>query len=192
MAVASARRRGTLFLVVGASGAGKDSLISHARQRLSAQDTVIFPRRIITRAAAGDAEDNEAISEQDFAKAASAGRFALFWRAHGLGYGIPAAITDDLSAGRSVVVNVSRSVVAEARLRFRPLTVVSVEAPQEVIAERLKQRGRETDDAISDRLLRAGAFPLDGDDVVRIDNSGALATAGDALTELIAERAGLR
>jgi ribose 1,5-bisphosphokinase len=181
----SAGKRGTLFLIVGASGVGKDSLIAHCRERLGDCGTVAFPRRAITRRTPDDTEDNEPISEEDFARAVGAGRFALSWRAHGLGYGVPAAIAGDLAAGRSVVVNVSRSVVEESRLRFRPLVVVSVEASREVTAARLKRRGREPTDAIAGRLARADSFRLHGDDVIRLDNSGELTAAGDTLVALI-------
>jgi len=44
------RGRGTLVLVVGPSGAGKDSVIGALRQRLAGDDRVAFARRVITRA----------------------------------------------------------------------------------------------------------------------------------------------
>ena len=40
---------GRIVLVVGPSGAGKDTLINLARAHFSDTDTVVFPRRLVTR-----------------------------------------------------------------------------------------------------------------------------------------------
>ena len=93
---------GRLILVVGASGVGKDTLIVGARAACAAEPSVVFPRRVVTRAATA-AEDHDSISEEAFRRAAAAGDFALWWEAHGLCYGIPSTITDDIRAGRRVV-----------------------------------------------------------------------------------------
>jgi ribose 1,5-bisphosphokinase len=174
-----------LILVVGPSGVGKDALISYCRSRLAGIDAVVFPRRTITRAAGDGSEDHDTVSEEEFQRRAAAGGFVLNWRAHGLGYGVPASIRNDLAAGRTVVVNVSRSIVDEARWRFRPLTVVAVTASPEILAARLRDRGRETSEDIGRRLERAQAIEVDGPDVIHLDNSGALDVAGDRLLDLL-------
>jgi len=75
-----------------------------------------------------------------------------------LAYGISADIATDLAAGRVVVANVSRTVIAEAARRF-PVRVIAVTAPPEVLAARLAARGREDADDAARRLARAVALP---------------------------------
>lgn len=48
---------GRLVLVVGPSGAGKDTLLGLAKTALAEDHDVVFPRRIVTREASA-AEDN--------------------------------------------------------------------------------------------------------------------------------------
>jgi len=176
---------GTLVLIVGPSGVGKDALISYCRSRLAEAGDVIFPRRAITRPVGDTTEDHETVSEEEFRRRADDGDFALNWRAHGLGYGVPASIADDLAAGRTVVVNVSRSILEDARRQYRPLRIVSVTASRDVLAIRLRGRGRETDDDIKQRLARAESLDVAGPDVVSLDNSGPLEEAGEALLRLV-------
>ncbi len=144
---------GRLIVVIGPSGAGKDTLIKLARSHFRG-DGVMFPRRIVTRPPSA-AEDNESISAADFDAAAAAGRFAFWWEAHGLKYALPATIDDDLRAGRTVVCNVSRAIVTDLRRRYPALRVVLVTAPADVLAARLAARSRTTDGAIADRIARA-------------------------------------
>ena len=44
-------RSGTLIVLVGPSGAGKNSLMAYAREQFDADPTVLFVRRAITRRA---------------------------------------------------------------------------------------------------------------------------------------------
>jgi phosphonate metabolism protein PhnN/1,5-bisphosphokinase (PRPP-forming) len=171
--------RGTLVLVVGPSGVGKDSLIAYARARLQADGGFVFPQRAITRAGADTAEDHLSLSEDDFAAAVAGNAFGLHWLAHGLAYGVPAAIGDELANGRHVVVNVSRAVIDDARHRFSPVKVVSVTAPAVLLAERLGRRGRESGEGIGRRLDRAASYEVAGPDVVALDNAGPIEEAGE-------------
>ncbi len=147
-----------LILIVGPSGAGKDTLINGVRAALRDQPSVRFVRRVITRAAGGE-EVHESVTEAAFLQRQEAGEFALSWRAHGLYYGVPADIGLDLAQGRAVIANVSRAVVAEAAKRF-PVAVIEVSAPADVLARRLAARGREDAVDVARRLSRAIELPL--------------------------------
>ncbi len=163
---------GLLALVVGPSGAGKDTLIDAARSVLAADPHWHFPRRLITRPETAGGEAHEAIAPGAFAARAAAGGFALHWRAHDLGYGVPAAIDGMLAAGVNVLVNVSRGVIGEARSRYPRLRVFVITAPRAELARRLAARGRESEADIARRLARAPADMPSGADVLEFENAG--------------------
>ena len=142
-----------LILIVGPSGAGKDTLLNGAREALADNATFRFVRRVITRPAAAGEEEHEPVTDDVFIRLRDGGHFALHWRAHGLQYGIPADITQDLAHNRVVLANVSRAVVAEAASRFR-IGVIEITAPPEILAERLAARGREDAADVARRLAR--------------------------------------
>ena len=145
---------GRLILVVGPSGAGKDTLLSLARAACIDDGNVVFPRRVVTREAS-PFEDNEQVSFEAFQQARSQGDFAVHWEAHGHCYALPRAIDDELRAGRTVVANVSRTVIDAMRRAYADVVVVSITAPPEILAERLAKRARSSDGQIADRLNRA-------------------------------------
>jgi ribose 1,5-bisphosphokinase len=148
---------GRLFLVVGPSGAGKDTLLRHAQETLLHDLDIVFVRRIVTRPSSA-AEDHHSLSPKDFWAAARQGAFALSWNAYGLSYAIPFSIESDMAAGYHVVCNVSRSVIADARSRYPRAVVVLVTAPEEVLRARLIARGRVSDLDVDARLSRASWF----------------------------------
>jgi ribose 1,5-bisphosphokinase len=145
---------GRLVLVVGPSGAGKDTLLNGARAACAFDPAVVFPRRVVTRPKS-DTEDHDSIDAAAFERAASEGAYALSWQAHGNSYGIPAAIEQDIRAGRTVVCNVSRTVVESARRRYGFVTVVEITAPDQVLQSRLTSRQRGSDGEIAQRLERS-------------------------------------
>jgi ribose 1,5-bisphosphokinase len=169
-----APRAGRLILVVGPSGAGKDTLIDAAIARRAG---LARARRVVTRPEEAGGEDIEAVSPERFELMERAGAFALSWRAHGLGYGIPEEAMAPLADGRDVIANVSRRVVATARMRFPGLRVVVVTASPAVLATRLVARGREDDDAVAARIARAADPAPEGEDVTVVRNDGPLEAA---------------
>ena len=166
-----------LVLVVGPSGAGKDTLIAGAAAALAGDARFAFPRRVVTRVADA-AEDHDTMNRDAFASALARGAFALHWQAHGLDYGIPA---DGLGSGEIIVCNVSRAIIPEALRRFPRTSVVYVTAPPDLRAARLAGRGREAGNTgeINARLVRevGGDNPAAADLV--IDNCASVA-AGTA------------
>jgi ribose 1,5-bisphosphokinase len=143
-----------LVLVVGPSGSGKDTLLEAARHVLADDPRFRFVRRVITRPANAGGEAHDAVTPDEFAMR----DFALQWQAHGLSYGIPADVVDDIGRGLVVVANVSRTVVVEAARRF-PARVIEVTAPADVLAARLTSRARENVSDIAARLSRSVVVP---------------------------------
>ena len=145
---------GTLLLVVGPSGAGKDTLLDGARRALSDDDTYVFARRTITRPESSEGENHEAENFATFELRIKADDFLAHWKAHGLHYGLPSALLDDLANGSHVLANVSRGVVGQIIERYNHVKVVEVTAPRDVLAARLTARGRESKHDIQRRLDR--------------------------------------
>ncbi|MGX4769022.1 phosphonate metabolism protein/1,5-bisphosphokinase (PRPP-forming) PhnN [Bradyrhizobium guangdongense] len=145
---------GRLVLVVGPSGAGKDTLLRLAQAACADDPNIVFPRRVVTRASSAD-EDNIAVSPDEFARACEHGDFAVHWDAHGHAYALPLEINDDIRAGRTVVVNVSRTVISALRRAYANVVVAAITAPPDVLAQRLAARARHSDGNIAERLSRS-------------------------------------
>ena len=154
-----------LVVVVGPSGAGKDTLMALARTALAGDDRFVFARREITRPQDAGGEEHIAVTPEEFAARRAAGAYALSWEAHGLGYGIPAAT---IAPGRVTIANISRARIAEAAQKFATM-VLEITAPPAVLAARLAARGRETGEDIAARLARDVPLPH-GVPVIRVMN----------------------
>jgi ribose 1,5-bisphosphokinase len=139
--------------VVGPSGAGKDTLLRLAKAACAEDCNIVFARRVITRESS-PSEDNEEVSRDAFRQALARGEYAMHWEAHGHCYALPRAIDDELRAGRTVIANVSRTVIGAMRRAYADVAVVSITAPQQVLAERLAMRQRNSDGKIEQRLDR--------------------------------------
>lgn len=186
-AVATPLGPGRLVLVVGPSGAGKDTLIGAVRDALAGDPAVVFPRRIVTRPSSA-AEDNVEADAEGFARMAAEGAFVLSWTAHGHAYGIPATIDAAIAEGGTVVCNVSREIIAEARRRYRNVTVVEITASPEVLAARIAARSRPSDGDPAARAARKVTAPVVAD--VVIVNDGAVEDAAARLQSAITAKAG--
>jgi ribose 1,5-bisphosphokinase len=145
---------GRLVLVVGPSGAGKDTLLRLAQAACIDDGDIVFPRRVVTREPSAD-EDNIAVSPDEFRRARDHGDFAVHWDAHEHSYALPLAINDDIRAGRTVVANVSRTVIAALRNAYANVIVVAITAPPDVLAQRLAARARVSDGNLGERLARS-------------------------------------
>jgi len=173
-AIAGARR---LIVVVGPSGAGKDSLLRGWR---AAPAPPAFAQRVITRAPDAH-EAHEAVTPGDFSGLHARGLLATWWQAHGLDYGVRRSQFEPLAEGRWVVLNGSRAHLPALRAQAPGLRVVAISAPPQLLAQRLAQRAREDAAARAGRLARAPELPVDADFV--LVNEGELQHGVDALLQ---------
>jgi len=177
---------GRLIYVVGPSGAGKDALLDYARARIPKNADAKFARRWITRQSGAPGEDHLAVSQEEFERMASKGRFAMQWQANGNSYGIGVEIEDWLRDGATVVVSGSRQYLPNALKDFPGMKVISVAVSPDALRERLERRGRETALEIDGRLARAVRYEVPGDiGAVEIRNDLALDIAGEAMLRAI-------
>jgi ribose 1,5-bisphosphokinase len=161
-----------VILVVGPSGAGKDTLLRAAREHFAAVPTLGFARRYITRPPGVD-EDNYYVDEVGFSFLEKAAFFVSSWRAHRNCYGVPRHEINQNNGKGSVIASISRSSIADfERACDAPVTIL-VTARPDVLEERLRSRGRESIEKIRERLQRARK-PLNTDNYISFDNSGDL------------------
>lgn len=176
--------RGLLVAIVGPSGAGKDTVVRLALERLGEGAARLrLARRVVTRRADRALEDHDSLDEAAFARAEAAGSFCLTWRANGLAYGLPAGIAGEIESGAVVLANLSRRSLGDAARRFGRIAIAEISARPDLLLARITARGRETAPEIAARLARAvpTLVPPDALRAIRIDNSGA---PDDAAAEL--------
>jgi ribose 1,5-bisphosphokinase len=137
----------------------------------------------VTRPATA-AEEHDSLEDAAFDSAVADGVFAFWWQAHGLKYGIPQTVDDDIRGGRTVVCNASRGIVAEVRARYANVDSVLVTAPAEILAARLSVRSRGTDGSLVDRVKRNDNFVDFRADHV-IENAGAVCASVQQLLNII-------
>lgn len=179
-----------LIYVVGASGSGKDSLMSYARSRLANESQVVFAHRYITRSADAGGENHVALTQEEFDSRRRAGLMAMHWESHGHAYGLGIEVNQWLAKGITVVVNGSREYLETAAQRYPELVPVWVEVSPEVLRARLQARGREGAEEIEKRLARAPKNQVLGRRGELIRNDGELRLAGDTLVNLIRHGSG--
>lgn len=170
-----------LFYIIGASGAGKDSLMNFCRDKINGALPIVFAHRYITRPAGAGNENHVSLTVEEFQLRLKHGLFALHWESHGLHYGIGIEINNWLQQGLTVVINGSREYLDTATERYPAIIPVLITADPTLLQERLNSRGRENDDSIAERIARNHQFNLDGSGIMCVQNNGSLQEAADEL-----------
>jgi ribose 1,5-bisphosphokinase len=168
--------KGSLIYVMGPSGAGKDSLLEIAKTRFAGNPDIEFTKRYVTREAALGGEDFIAVSQADFDRLEAEDFFLFTWQSHGLSYGCDRMIERRLAEGKLVLLNGSRAYLPRAMELLPSLTPLIISARPEILAARLKGRGRETATEQAERLNQPDYSFLN---IRSIDNSGPLENAAE-------------
>ena len=143
-----------LIWLTGPSGSGKDSLLNALRE--APPENLVIAHRYITRSADAGGENHVALSEAEFRRRDALGLFAICWQAHGLHYALGEEIDCWLARGLNVLVNGSRLHLPIAQQRYgAQLLPLVLQVSPAVLAARLRQRGRESEAEITQRLARA-------------------------------------
>jgi ribose 1,5-bisphosphokinase len=178
---------GKLFLLVGNSGTGKDSLLSVLKNEAAGELRLVFPKRWITRCQEDPNETYFPISLSEFVEKIKAGDFFVWWEAYQYLYGIDQEIQTQLIAGANVVLNVSRKVIPELRQRYPDTVVIQIKVAPEKAVERLAKRARGEASEIQLRVSRADAFKDFQDWDICFNNDGDLQSRGQKFTGLFRE-----
>lgn len=172
-----------LFYIIGASGAGKDTLMSYCRAQINGAYPIVFAHRYITRPVQNGGEHHVYLTDEEFNLRLQHQQFAMAWQSHQLQYGISIEINSWLQSGLSVVVNGSRAYLPQALQAYPQLIVILIEAHPDILKARLQNRGRESEQNIAQRLLRNISLDDQHTGIIRIQNNGLPADAADELLQ---------
>ena len=174
-----------LFYIIGASGAGKDTLMNYARNHINGSEWVAFAHRYITRPPFTGNENHVHLTVEEFLQRMNAGLFALYWESHGQHYGIGLEINMWMEKGFNVIINGSRQYLPIAKQLYPDMEVILIEASPEIIIRRLMGRGRENTADIEKRMARTAEIDTDLKNCIKIQNDGAIEEAGNQLVNII-------
>ena len=143
-----------LYLLVGPSGVGKDTLLMHLKMQQYSIRQPLVAHRYITRPVGEGNENHIELAEFDFYRRKESGLFLFDWESHGNLYGVGREVKKWLKSGNDVIVNGSRRHLQTAREIFPPLIPIWMTVSEDILRQRLFERGRETEDEIEQRIQR--------------------------------------
>lgn len=150
---------GKIIYLIGASGSGKDSILSGLRQWLNtkqpSKNNVMIAHRYICRDWQSGNENHIELSEAEFQHRQQLGLFALHWQANDLHYGIGREIDLWLAQNQNIIINGSREYLPMAMSLYgKNLVPVLINVDETILRQRLINRGRESLVDIEARLTR--------------------------------------
>ncbi len=152
-----------VILVVGKSGSGKDTLMRESQRLLQEEKNI--PVNILQRYITRTSDKNEesiSVTQEEYLQRKKANEFALYWRIYGNWYGCPkVSIDTPIKRGELVLINVSRSILNEARKNYPHCKIILIDVSLSIAEKRVKSRGRDTGKGLKDRLTRMKKEDID-------------------------------
>ena len=146
-----------MFIVVGPSGTGKSTLLSHL---MALRSTCTMSRSTTTRAPRGsevNGVEYDFVDIPTFEKRIADGEFAEYANVFGNYYGTPhRMISDNVSAGMDVLFDIDVQGARNLKKKYPEAWCVLIAPPSmEVLEKRLRGRGTDAPEVIEKRLNTA-------------------------------------
>lgn len=173
---------GTLYLIVGPAGSGKQALI----------DAVLETRPDLRRApliVSAQHSDNTcvvgSIQPDRFLDLMRRGTFALQWDSDGIRYGLTQDALKQLRHGQSLVLSCDSYVIEKARALWPDVRVIYITARMDVLRRRLASMRYGSDTEIDMHLAQSARMRPHGESVMTVDTSESIAAGAQALMAAI-------
>lgn len=150
-------KHGTLFVISAPSGAGKNAVLNEVLARDSGVEVSVSATTRAPRPGEKDGEDYFFLSREDFLARRSAGEFAEWAEVHENLYGtLKKELTRRLASGKDVIMELDVQGMFNVKELYPGAVSVFIVPPSfEVLEERLRKRGTNTEDDILVRLRNA-------------------------------------
>lgn len=171
-----------LFYIMGASGVGKDSVISLCINLAKSQGIALQnAQRIITRPTKEGDQAHIPCTETEFAELIKQDTLLFYWHANGYHYGIPRAVLTNIPPHTALIINGSRAYAQTALQRYPNLKIIEICADPKVVEQRLRERNRENESQIHARLQRSNQLSNQLQNTVhkRVQNNSTLEIAAN-------------
>ena len=148
---------GALFVVAGASGTGKTTLVKHALESVPGLEFSVSATTRPIRAGETDGKDYLFLDRTSFMKRVDDGEFLEWAEVYGNCYGtLRRPVEDVLQRGQSILLDIDTQGAEQVRASGIPHTSIFVLPPDmETLADRLSNRGTDDPSVIERRLREA-------------------------------------
>jgi guanylate kinase len=150
---------GALFVVSGASGTGKTTLLRRLFERVPKLEFSVSVTTRAMRAGEREGVDYHYVSAERYAELRDGGALLEHAEVYGTGYGTPRApVEAAMAEGRSIVLDIDVQGASQVRQRLPGAVTIFILPPAvEVIRKRLVARGTDAPEVIERRMKDARA-----------------------------------
>ncbi len=149
--------RGALFVVSGASGTGKSTLLKHVFAKLPGLEFSVSATTRAPRPGEQDGREYHFVKREAFLKLRAEGSLLENAEVYGNFYGTPRApVVEALEAGRSIVLDIDTQGAAQVKVSMPEAVRIFILPPSlDVIRERLVARAADAPEVIARRVADA-------------------------------------
>ena len=153
----TAKMKGNIYIFTGPSGAGKSSVINELRKRVAGLGYSVSYTSRPPRHNETDGFDYHFVSEETFHKMKNEGAFVEWAKVYDHLYGTSTEILrSQTEKGLDVILDVDSQGAKNIRESFQNSILIYILPPSlEILEQRLKARGTDSADVISNRIKKA-------------------------------------